>query len=341
MAIIKVEPTEKRNLGQFYTTKNPFHLKPFRDWFDKNNLADHTILEPFAGANHIVNHIKEIYPDIKSKSFDNNPNNQEVENRDTLKDFPKGYKVVLTNPPWSNKVMRAFIGFSNDSLQGFENTYQLALYNCLINCDYVCALIPASFISSMYFEFEFFIKRLERYVLIHDRLFDDTEEPTCLVMFSKDETSDVKIYFDDEFKGLYRDILLKIPPRLNSDLNIKISRLMYNRPGDLLIRSVDNTVDPSILFFNKGELKSNPMTNKFQDKTRLLLNVSGNFKVTDDLIRDLNSNLNKMREETYDLFLSTFKGMRKDGKYRRYITNGLIKAIIENTILNKSESSLF
>ena len=44
----------KRTNGVYYTTRNPFELKPFQDWAKKINLKNLEVLEPFAGENHTI-----------------------------------------------------------------------------------------------------------------------------------------------------------------------------------------------------------------------------------------------------------------------------------------------
>ena len=49
---------DKKMLGQFFTITNPFEVEPFKLWMNTIDIDDNTIfLEPFAGANNIVNMI--------------------------------------------------------------------------------------------------------------------------------------------------------------------------------------------------------------------------------------------------------------------------------------------
>ena len=88
----------KRERGIYYTERNVFNLKPFKDWFEKNLLVRNTVLEPFAGNNNLIKLLKEIYP-VKSVSYDINSKTKDIIRKDTLKDFPSGFKVCISNPP--------------------------------------------------------------------------------------------------------------------------------------------------------------------------------------------------------------------------------------------------
>ena len=45
----------KRELGQYFTTYNPFQNYGFLNWAKECNLSKTTILEPFAGSNNLIN----------------------------------------------------------------------------------------------------------------------------------------------------------------------------------------------------------------------------------------------------------------------------------------------
>ncbi|MCL2038821.1 MAG: hypothetical protein FWG85_00145 [Bacteroidetes bacterium] len=44
----------KRTQGQYFTKYNPFENEGFLEWAEKYNLKEQTILEPFAGANNLI-----------------------------------------------------------------------------------------------------------------------------------------------------------------------------------------------------------------------------------------------------------------------------------------------
>ena len=90
----------KQLLGQFYTTTDPFSISDaFSAWYQMVP-KDQTILEPFAGAGHLFS-----YVDANWSGFDLEPNHPDIIQRDTIKEFPTGYKVCITNPPYLAKTV--------------------------------------------------------------------------------------------------------------------------------------------------------------------------------------------------------------------------------------------
>lgn len=93
-------PPEKRENGRYFTINNPFNNHAFFDWSNQSNLTNKTILEPFAGANHLIEMLKSMNICNDFKSYDILPNHIDVEYCDTLKNFPTGFDVCVTNPPY-------------------------------------------------------------------------------------------------------------------------------------------------------------------------------------------------------------------------------------------------
>ena len=111
-------------------------------------------------------------------AYDINPGSPEVKKRDTTQYFPQGYKLIITNPPYlaKNSACRKKIEFVNTK---HDDLYKLCLEIMLKNCDYVGAIIPASFINA-----DLFLDRLHSYTLLSSQMFMDTENPICLALFS-------------------------------------------------------------------------------------------------------------------------------------------------------------
>ena len=137
----------KRSRGQFYTCGNPFTLHPFLEWSEKIELHSKPILEPFAGSNNIIKALQEINLCKQFDSYDIIPANTEVKQRDTIKSFPEGFEVCITNPPWLARYSATRRGLPYQ-LTHFDNLYKHCLQLCLDNCDYGAALVPASYLQS-------------------------------------------------------------------------------------------------------------------------------------------------------------------------------------------------
>lgn len=53
-----------------------------------------------------------------------------------------------------------------------------------------------------------------------------------------------------------------------------------------------------------------------------------NLSLTDGQIAGLNDEFSKFRRDTRDVFLTPFKGLRKDGMYRRRLDYGLARRFV-------------
>ncbi len=293
----------KRSRGQFFTIKNPFALSVFADWARLAGLPNRKILEPFAGANHIIKSLQGLSLCNDFASFDIAPADSDVKSQDTLASFPKGYEVCITNPPWlaRNSATRRHLPYPKCQ---YDNLYKLCLDLCLANCEFVAALIPASYLQSGLFR-----DRLHTYILLHDLIFDDTENPVCLALFTGDgQHNSTDVYYDDQPVGKLNELLSKIPVPMND------KEVRFNDPqGSLGFISFDNTRERSIRFCEVDEIKEY----EIKVSSRFITRISGDFRVNRVLIDRLNDMITQFRDETSDLFLTPFKGIRDDGQYRR------------------------
>ena len=305
----------KRAHGQYFTTRqNPFQLPPFIDWATNIGLSERTILEPFAGANHIIRSLQELDLCNHFVSYDINPSVYEVEARDTVQSFPKGFDVCITNPPWlaKNSATRRKLPYPDCQ---YDDLYKLCLMLCLSHCKYVAALIPASYLQSNLFR-----ERLQSYILLHDMLFNDTENPVCLALFGSERCNTTTIYYDDKFVGHLADLEASTPsPK-------KKRTIKFNDPiGRLGFISFDNTRNRSIRFCDTDEIKSY----EIKISSRFITRISGDFGDVSQIIPKLNQSINQYRDATSDLFLTPFKGMRRDGQYRRRMFYSQARAFID------------
>src|SRR3546814_9468216 len=91
----------------------------------------------------------------------------------------------------------------------------------------------------------------------------------------------------------------------------------FNDPeGQLGLYAVDGTKGPTIRFCAGKEIDSSRIHGTSRSITRIRLNKPL-AKHLDDLVESSNAYLNSYRLETGDVFLTSFKGLRKDGSYRR------------------------
>ena len=303
----------KRTQGQYFTQYNPFENDGFLEWADKCNLKNQTILEPFAGANNLICMLQGMELCNDFVSFDIEPKSNYVKQKNTLTDFPKSYNVCITNPPYlaQNSATRRGLFYPKTR---YDDIYKYALELCLRNCENVAAIIPASFLNAKLFR-----ERLSYYILLNNKMFDDTECPVCLALFNK-KSEDVKIY-DEKYIGLLSDLEKKIPQG-------KDIAMQFNSPiGNLGLIAIDNTIEPSIEFIDGEKIPSTKISVSSRSITRIKINSS-----LDNLIDKLNERLALFREETSDIFLTPFKGLRKDNKYRRRLDYALARKLISDVV---------
>lgn len=327
---------DKRQLGQFYTVSNPFHHPLFYSWLDiipKNDYQ--TIwLEPFAGSNNIPELLDALY--IKSatpqswNSYDiqepeENTSNIPVTIQDTLASFPEGYKVLITNPPYlaKNSAKRRGLSYPDTT---YDDLYKLCLKKCLDNANYVAAIIPQSFITSKDQDLK---KRLFGILNLNIQMFEDTECPVCLALFQKQESNDFLISDTSTLHSTPFHQFLNY--KLESNLNIDLT---FNDPqGRLGLKAVDNTSEASIKFCLGSDFLPTSIKQSSRSYTRISSEVFSSIESIDAFVEDLNSYLDDWRSNTNDVFLTSFKGLRRDGKYRRRLdwntASLIIKAVYE------------
>ena len=318
----------KRTEGVYYTTGNPFELKPFNDWARKIKLKELEVLEPFAGENHIITWLGK---KCKShKSYDIKPKAAETEKQDTLKKFPKGFKVCITNPPWLTNYSAKRHGLKFPKIK-YDNIYKGALELALNNCDYVGFIIPGTFLTWA-LRTSWFTKRLYSVIFINSKLFTETDNPVCLALFTKEEVKDTMVYNDETPLGTLKKLKSHMP------LPVKNGRkIVFNSDeGNLGLICIDNTKEPSIRFCPPSEIKRKNEKSgaiearKMKISDRLLTKMDTDIEDVDSAIKTLNKKLDRIRKETHDVFFAPFKGLRRDGKYRRRVDFIFVRNLINS-----------
>jgi len=312
---------EKIRLGRFYTTQNIFSYPQFQEWFNKalkesNNL----VLEPFAGSNNLIKMLQDKGYEFDFVSYDINPNSSEVKKRDTIKDFPHGYKLIITNPPYLAKNSANRKKITGDWGK-YDDLYKLCLEKMLTHCQYVAAIVPASFINS-----DLFLNRLHSYTLLNSKMFTDTETPACLVLFSPHKSDFIYLYEKDRYVGELYSLKKKLTKILTNSVSKSMEIRFNDKNGNIGLCAIDNTRAPSIAFIPSWLVPKK----RIKTSSRHLTRISIKEKVDLDL---LNEKLAQIREFTCDFLLTPFRGLRKDGKFRRRLDFQLARKIIESCVI--------
>lgn len=304
----------KRQKGQFYTEGNPFVLEPFLEWAEQIHLKEKIVLEPFAGANNIIRALQQVGFANDFKSFDIEPADPHVEYQDTLAEFPSGFEVCITNPPWlaKNSAKRRGLAFPDTH---HDDLYKFSLEKCLAYSPYVAALIPATYLQS-----GAFLSRLSKVIFLHDQsMFLDTENPVCLALFVP-QSEEVLLFNDNNLIGSLEEMKKLIPrPAQKRSLD-------FNHPeGELGFIAFDSTKGPTIRFVEAKELGDYSVGHSSRMITRIKIDTTP----TPSLIERLNNQVNSFRDQSKDVFLTPFKGLRKDGMYRRRMDYSLARKFID------------
>ena len=303
----------KRSRGAYFTVGNPFHHPAFAEWAQLAALRTQDILEPFAGSNSLIRHLEDMGLCSRFTSFDIAPSSVDVQQRDTLKSFPTGYSVCVTNPPWLAKNSATYRGLPYPASK-YDNLYKHCLAKCLDRCEWVAAIVPESFLCANIFQ-----DRLAHCISLSYRLFRDTGHPTCLALFGPQPTPDVLVWVGTKVVGWLND-LNRLRPRPRQDgCNITFNRA----DGNLGLIALDNTLGPSIRFCEVEELADYTVKHSGRHITKLHVDC--------ELEIDLwNRFLNEFRAKTKDVLITCYKGVRKDGMYRRRLDWQLARGIIHS-----------
>ena len=332
---------EKRASGRYYTRGNPFQLEAFQAWAKELNLEQQITLEPFAGAKDIPRLIDAAGLRCRDWAFyDIAPGTKGIVQRDTLADFPKGFNACITNPPWLARNSATRRGLPFPEATRYDDLYKYALEQCLTHCEWVAAIIPEAFIRSGLFQ-----QRLRDFISLVPQtqygkkqeiqrketpyyppakgsrgvsvMFEDTEHPVGLALFAPYTTSDVRVWRNNQPLGGLDELRTHLPqPSRNRGI-------VFNEPnGNLGLIAIDNTVSASIRFCPPAELGNYPIRYHCRSITKIDVPWRVNINM-------LNDYLARIREKTHDVFLTAFKGLRRDGHYRRRLDWALTRAIVD------------
>lgn len=320
----------KRRHGQFYTVGNPFTLVPFRQWFQAITRApDQALLEPFAGAGHIPRLLRAagVHGPWACFDLDPQPDAQPgpfITRRDTLANFPAGFSIAITNPPYlaRNSAARRGLPYPETT---FDDLYKHALDVALTHVPYLAAIIPESFITAGLFH-----HRLSATVSLACPMFDDTEHPVCLALFVPEtevRPEGFELWDADTRLGRYPDFAQILAPATPQH---RIAWRFNDPEGVIGLRGVDNQHAPSIRFVAGTEI---PAT-EIKVSSRALTRISGVPEDIDPvaLIDNLNHALADYRLRTHDVMMTSFKGLRRDGKYRRRLDFAAARHLLDHAV---------
>lgn len=325
----------KKQHGQFFTKTNPFGNQLFLQWLGGIPESEKaTLLEPFAGANNIVKMIEGLGYSQPWACFDIDPPETNhakypVIVRDTLLNFPKGFNIAITNPPYLAKNSATRDGLSFPSCD-YDDLYKYALSVMLGEVGYVAAIVPESFITSGLFH-----DRIYGVATLNCRMFDDTDCPVCLAMFvpssAKRDTPDDFVLYKGNFQvGRFRELaerrdgLIGVEP-------LNLNDWKFNMPtGEIGLHAIDGTKNRTIRFVRGDEIHQSRVKPSSRSVTRIG-GIPGSISVA-TLVDAANSVIDDLRSNTADVFLTAFKGLRADGDYRRRLDYATARRILDASL---------
>jgi len=315
---------KKRSLGQFFTA-NDFWLKDHILKFIKSSKSD-IAFDPFAGDGDLLRVAKKIgFKKIKGFDIDNS---LKWTYNDSLLHIPKiKNSIIITNPPYLTNYSAKRKGVYENVKKYFDvckydDIYQLAIEKCLVN-EYGVMIIPETFINSTFPK-----HRLVSITIIEEQLFNDTENPVCVVCFdNKIKTyEEIKVYKNEKLLGSL-DFFEKMRRRPNNNMYVKFNSLK----GQIALRAVDTTnPQKPISFMRPEDMDYDLTTIKHSSRLITLIEVKATKETIDKIINHSNKALFDFRQKTSDVLLSPFKGNKKNGERRRRLDYQTARAILED-----------
>ena len=293
----------KRELGQYYTTVNPFVGGAFALW-DKQRPGGVKLLEPFAGAGNLFNFVEGDWV-----GYDIEPHHPDVIQRDVLKDFPTGFSVAITNPPYlaKNSAKRRKLPIVPER----ADLYLDCLAVMLNNCEWVAAIIPSTFWSNN----KLFANRCIAWDKLDYELFDDTDNPVGVAYFGPDE-------YETQLFVNGKKISTWVPHKRLVEYNVPHGNYVLNGidkidGNNIFIKPVDDQIDEQ---WRKKYLKDTSRHHCL-------------FYCPKDIDCDeFNKFLSKWRTEPSDFYLTSFMSTMKCGKYRKRIGFTTLTQLIEEFV---------
>lgn len=342
---------KKRENGQWMTDGDPFYLPVVREWFagvvgslranGNNDTGKILACEPYAGSLSLPRYVAQDMPELNASvewfAYDIEPNPEPVidgisiQYADTLLSIPAPvngdssaaspvngdgfmYDVIVTNPPYlaRNSATRRGIVFPESSR---ADMYQVALDTCLASAAYVASIIPESFITSKYPK-----NRCAMCVSLKHGLFTDTDCPVCLALFVPERVQSTLIVSRDGSALGTIGELVELDSRLLGDDGGSQRVIRFNDPnGDVGLHAADGSTR-SIRFTRASEEDIPASSVKVSSRSLSRLSRVDGEPVTNEQIAEANRVLNEWRDSTGEVFMTAFKGPRKDGGYRRRLS---------------------
>lgn len=300
----KMADEKKREEGRYYTLGDPFDGHPEFVRWAKDLPAGATIVEPFAGACHLVAHLRANGVLNAVDAFDiapaaGNVLGMTVVQRDTLADFPQGYDAVVTNPPYLFRSSATRMGVAFPDGSDARDLYELALEKSLAASPMVAAVIPGSFVRSPRFR-----ERLQAVVELGAGLFGDTDHPTCLALFGEKPTGDYVVWQGRTRLGMASELNKRLPV-----VRASVAWSFNDPLGSIGLRALDDSTGESIAFVAGEAVPAGSVKRSSKAVTRISGLPCGVDAAA--VVAKANELFRAWRKETGGVWICPFKGARR------------------------------
>jgi len=319
---------KKARLGQFFTEKCCWLVPQVKDFIANSGCS--IAYDPFAGTGLLLKAVSHEIPTIlKTEGLDIDVSLGWKQN-DSLKNIPpiEG-AVIVTNPPYLSNYSASRKKLESEMKPYFDATdyddvYLLALDKMLEAQKNVVAIVPETFINSVYQQKH----KLHSVTILEENPFEDTDVPVVVACFDSiaKNYDAIEVYKNLEYICTLGDVERN---RLRPKNSVKTT---FNaRTGWLAVRCVDTTNPCDRIRFALKSGIDYDWEEGLKHSSRLLtlvdVDVPARFRET--FLDACNRELRVLREKSHDIVLSPFKGNMRNGVRRRRLDFQTCRAIIE------------
>ncbi len=239
--------------------------------------------------------------------------------------------LIVTNPPHlarHSAARKRVLDGVERWFEGSDHTdlYQVALERCLAAASHVVAIVPETFVHSAFPK-----ERVASVTVIEERLFEDTDQPVCVVCFGPDaRPPSRRVYYRGRTRLLTQAALDRQLPRPTRSLGIRFN----DAAGQIGLRAVDGVgVDDRARFVPARQLRYDRARIKVSSRLVTLIHVEGlPARRVHGVVQRANAGLEALRASTQDLALSPFKGNNHAGARRRRVDYAAARALLERAV---------
>lgn len=346
---IKIKKSNKKNLGQFFTTNYEHILQKLKV---PENIKN--IIEPFAGECDLLNFLKKDKYHIEC--FDIDPKREFIIKQDTIKNPPQyDNKFIITNPP--------YLARNKSKDKTMYDKYDVNdLYKCFIKeiitnaCQGGIIIVPLNFWSSIRIN-DIKLRKmfLEKYDIVQlnifeEQVFSDTTYTVCSFQFALKLKSDNDNNINMTIYPSNKNIMCSLGDDNNYIIGGEIYNLKTNNKYKItrLTRKNKDKANTNILVKCIDDSANNKICLSFVSDDKIYIDTTPNLtartyatlviepQITPNKQKQLVSNFNKYLNDHRDKYNSLFLTNYRESKdiARKRISFDLVYSIT-NYILSQ------